>query len=83
MKKCFLVLLTFIICSIQSCTNAPVIEKSNEAKDVTKSSSGKLNVNRISTSDVPPAVISTFKTKYPAAADVEWETATEDRGTSV
>lgn len=62
----------------QSCNNAPAGKNDVAVEDLTKSSSGKVNLNRISVSEVPSKVMSTFKSKYPAATEVEWQTATEN-----
>jgi hypothetical protein len=78
MRKVYALLFLIFVSFSQSCTNAPSNKENISSEDTTKSSSGKLNVNRISTSNVPSAVMSTFKAKYPTASGVEWETATED-----
>ena len=75
MKKVFVYLTVFVlIFFIQGCNGTSTGTNESTAKE---STTKKKNAFSISASDVPAAVISTFKAKYPNASNVNWEKATE------
>lgn len=72
MKKYFLFLVAAATLSVTSCTD----EKKDGTTSTTETKSKKDDA--VAEADVPAAVVSAFKAKYPNAAGVEWETAKEN-----
>lgn len=71
MKKfVFIVSFTISLLIINSCNTQNAGKENNSTKSE--------NHNIISSSDVPPVVLASFKTKYKNAFDVKWEKAQED-----
>ncbi len=76
MKKIFLILTILLsVFLIQACNESSTNTKENPEKE---KSTKKKNAFSIAASEVLSSVITTFKGKYPNAANVNWEKATED-----
>lgn len=72
MKKIFLFLLAASAFTVVSCNNE------NDGTNTTQSDTKDKKDDVVNEADLPAAVASNFKTKYPDATSVEWEKAKEN-----
>jgi hypothetical protein len=72
MKYLFIFLFGLMVSGFSSCSDSADKDKTTQ-----KDSNGKKD-DTVAEANLPPAVLSAFKAKYPDATGVEWETAKEN-----